>query len=107
MYVLVEAYRGSPRRYLDDPARLSPAEYAAVGLLLDDTARVKALREIRDYMSHRDVRRYYDAGRLGVATVGPQWYREVETAFAKMFLLGIDKSASARSDGSNREGDRS
>lgn len=89
MYVLIEAYKNSPAAYLVELARLVPAEHDVVERLLRDADRVANLRDVRDYMSHRDLRRYYDAGRLAVAHVGIQWHRTLETAFATMLLMGI------------------
>jgi hypothetical protein len=82
LYVLIEAFDASPPPYLDELRRLSPAELNAVASLLVDRYRVLSLRQIRDYMSHRDVRRYLDIGRLAVVDVDPMWYRTVESAFA-------------------------
>ena len=92
LYVLIEAYQRSPSAHLADLARLVPTEQAEVDRLLCDDDRVTALREVRNYMSHRDMRRYYDVGRLAVAHVGLEWHRTLESAFAKMLLLGLRRA---------------
>ncbi len=99
MYVLIEAYRASPPAYVTELARFVPTEHAEVERLLGDADRVFALREVRNYMSHRDVRRYYDAGRLAVADVGLEWHRSTESAFAAMLVLGIRGASAAREAG--------
>jgi hypothetical protein len=99
LYVLVEAFRASPPRYIEELRRLMPEDLQAVVSLLQDQKRVDALRHVRDYMSHRDVRRYYDIGRLGVAVVGPVWHRNVESAFAKMLLLALRAARAEREAG--------
>jgi hypothetical protein len=98
LYVLIEAFDASPPPYLDELRRLAPPELEAVESLLADRDRVAALRQIRDYMSHRDVRRYFDIGRLAVVDVGPAWYRTVESAFAELLLLAL-RSAHAEREG--------
>jgi hypothetical protein len=99
LYVLVEAFNASPAPYLDELRRLVPAELNAVTSLLEDRHRVDALRQVRDYMSHRDVRRYFDVGRLAVAHVGQTWYRAVESAFAKLLLLALRAARAERQAG--------
>lgn len=100
LYVLIEAFHKSPPEYLDELRRLTPRDLEVVTLLLGDSERVAALRQVRDYMSHRDVRRYYDIGRLAVTVVGPKWYRDVESAFARMILRAM------RLAGDEREANR-
>lgn len=100
LYVLIEAFKASPPAYLDELRRLAPAELKAVTSLLEDQDRVDALRQIRDYMSHRDVRRYFDIGRLAVVDVGPTWYRTVEGAFANLLLLALMSAHAERQAGS-------
>lgn len=99
LYVLVEAFHASPPRYIDEMRRLVPDDLQAVMSLLEDEKRVESLRHVRDYMSHRDVRRYYDVGRLGVAVVGPAWHRTVESAFARMLLLAMRAARAERAAG--------
>lgn len=86
LYVLVEAFRASPPEYLDEMRRLAPEPYRVVESLLEDVDRLNALRAVRDYMSHRDLRRYMDEGRIAVATVGPSWHRALESAFDEVIL---------------------
>lgn len=99
LYVLIEAYEAAPPQYLDELRRLGPEEFGAVGSLLEDRERVAALRHVRDYMSHRDARRYFDIGRLAVAVVGPAWYRTVESAFARMLLDALRGARAERQAG--------
>jgi hypothetical protein len=99
LYVLIEAFRASPPRYVEELRRLVPEDVQAVMSLLEGEKRVDALRQVRDYMSHRDVRRYYDIGRPAVAVVGPVWYRNVESAFAKMLLLALRAARAEREAG--------
>lgn len=99
LYVLIEAFDASPPPYLDEMRRLVPGELEAVHLLLQDRDRVDALRQVRDYMSHRDVRRYFDVGRIAVAQVGPTWYRATESAFAKLLLRAMRAARAERRDG--------
>lgn len=99
LYVLIEAFKETPPRYIGELRRLVPEEVQQVMSLLEDHDRVAALREVRDYMSHRDVRRYFDIGRLAVAVVGPVWYRTVESAFAKMLLLALRAARAERETG--------
>jgi hypothetical protein len=99
LYVLIEAFRASPPRYIDQMRRLVPDDLQAVMSVLEDEKRVDSLRQVRDYMCHRDVRRYYDVGRLAVAFVGPAWYRNVESAFAKMLLLAMRAARAEREAG--------
>lgn len=99
LYVLVEAFEATPPPYLGELRRLVPQEFEAVGKALEDRERVDALRQVRDYMSHRDVRRYFDVGRLAVAVVGPAWYRTVESAFAKMLLQALRAARGEREAG--------
>lgn len=99
LYVLIEAFGASPPRYIEELRRLVSEDLQAVMSLLEDKKRVDALRQVRDYMSHRDVRRYYDIGRLAVVVVGPVWYREVESAFAKMLLLALRAAGAERKAG--------
>lgn len=107
LYVLVEAFNASPPSYLEELRRLVPAELETVTALLEDRERVDALRQVRDYMSHRDVRRYFDVGRIAVAHVGVTWYRAVESAFAKMLLLALMAAGAERQAGQpTRAGDQ-
>ena len=99
LYVLIEAFKATPPRYLAELRRLVPKEVQEVMSLLEDHDRIAALRQVRDYMSHRDVRRYFDIGRLAVAVVGPVWYRTVESAFAKMLLLALRAARAERKTG--------
>jgi hypothetical protein len=99
LYVLVEAFEVAPLPYLEELRRLVPEEVEAVGKALEDRKRVDALRQVRDYMSHRDVRQYFDVGRLAVAVVGPVWYRTVESAFAKMLLQALRAARGEREAG--------
>ena len=99
MYVLVEAYQSSPPSFAGELRRLVPSEASTVADLLTDSARIDALRDIRDYMSHRDLRRYYDVGRLAVASVGLQWFQSLEEAFGAMLLGGIRAAHLERSAG--------
>ena len=96
LYVLIEAFDASPMSYVDEMRRLVPAELDAVHFLLQDRDRVDALRQVRDYMTHRDVRRYFDVGRIAVAQVGPSWYRATESAFAKMLLFALRAARAER-----------
>ena len=89
-------WTGLLSQYLEELGRFVPEDLRAVTVLLEDLERVEALREVRDYMSHRDVRRYYDIGRLAVAVVGTQWYRRVESAFAKMLFLALRSARGER-----------
>src|SRR5205823_3325768 len=66
LYVLVEAFGASPPEYLDEMRRLVPVAYGEVDGLLQDFDRLHALRAVRDYMFHRDLRRYMDEGRIAV-----------------------------------------
>lgn len=86
LYVLVEAFRASPPEYLNEIRMLAPDPHQAVETLLEDVDRLNALRAVRDYMSHRDLRRYMDEGRIAVATVGPAWHRALESAFGQLTL---------------------
>jgi hypothetical protein len=99
LYVLIEAFGASPPRYVEELRRLVPEDVQAVTSLLEEQKRVDAPRQVRDYMSRRDVRRYYDIGRLAVAVVGPAWYRNVESAFAKMLLLALRAAGAEREAG--------
>lgn len=99
LYVLIEALRAAPPRYVEELRRLVPEELPVVMSLLEDQDRVDALRQVRDYMSHRDVRRYLDIGRLGVAVVGPVWYRTIESAFSRMLLLALRAARAERQAG--------
>lgn len=99
LYVLIEAFDASPPPYVAELKRLAPEELQAVLSLLKEQDRVDALRQVRDYMSHRDVRRYLDIGRIAVAVVGPVWYRTVESAFAKMLLLALRAAGAERRAG--------
>lgn len=92
LYVLIEAFKRSPTEYIERLRDIVPDELQAVDAIIQDNDRVEALRDVRDYMSHRDVRRYYDSGRLSVAAIGPQWYRAAENAFGRMLLLALQRS---------------
>lgn len=89
LYVLIEAYQSSPRAYLDRLREVAPGCYEKVASSLADTSKVETLMEVRDYMSHRDVRRYNDIGRYGVAIVGVDWHRRTESAFAELLLTAL------------------
>ena len=104
LYVLVEAFRASPPEYLDEMRNLAPEPYRKVEMLLDDADRLNALRAVRDYMSHRDLRRYMDEGRLAVAAVGPAWHRALESAFAELTLGAIRARRVQRQDGTKNGG---
>ena len=99
LYVLIEAFNETPPRYVGELRSLVPEELQEVMSLLKDHDRVAALRQVRNYMSHRDVRRYFDVGRLAVAVVGPVWYRTVESAFAKMLRLALRAARAERETG--------
>lgn len=99
LYVLIEAFKASPNAYLEELHRIVPAELRAVRALLLDQDRLTALRQIRDYMSHRDVRRYYDTGRIAVAQVGTDWYSDVESAFAEMLFRALQVAQADRAAG--------
>jgi hypothetical protein len=92
LYVLIEAFKRSPNEYIDRLRVIVPDELQAVEAIIQDQNRVEALRHVRDYMSHRDVRRYYDRGRLSVTAIGAQWYRAAENAFGRMLLLALQRS---------------
>jgi hypothetical protein len=91
IYVLMEAFERSPT-YVEKLRYIVPDELQAVEEILQDRDRINALRQVRDYMSHRDVRRYYDTGRLSVAAIGPEWYSAAEDAFARMILLALQRA---------------
>lgn len=92
LYVLIEAYRSSPESYLGNLRMLAPGAFDRVEALLADASKVEALRQVRNYMSHRDVRRYNDVGRYGVALVGVDWHRQTESAFAELLLTALQSS---------------
>jgi len=104
LYVLVEAFGASPAEYLDEMRRLAPEAYGKVEGLLQDADRLHALRAVRDYMSHRDLRRYMDEGRIAVASVGPVWHRALESAFAELTLGAMRPRRDQRANG-NGDGD--
>jgi hypothetical protein len=82
LYVLMEPFKRSPPEHIERLRDLIPDELQAVEAMMQQQDRVEVLQQVRDYMSHRDVRRYYDTGRLSVAAVGPQWY-SAEDAFGR------------------------
>ena len=69
LYVLVECWRSQQMREVRDFIQTKIPDCQIVQLLREGekNGAIKALREVRDYMCHRDRRTYWDTGRLAVA----------------------------------------
>lgn len=50
-------------------------------------------------MVHRDVRIYDDPGRIAAFHVQLNWWRELESAFAKLLFLAMRAARAERDDG--------
>ena len=108
--VLVEAWRKAPRPIKDRVRQIAPAEVSALRGHLRDSRRVTKLVSVRDYMVHRDVRDYWDAGRLAQADESGAlaWNSELHAAFGAVLrpaiswannILGVsDQSPEDRSE---------
>ena len=87
LYVLIEAWRSSigamAISYMRSKTDLSEVdEIISKG---EKDGSISKMRNVRDYMSHRDKREYWDAGRIDVA--GQLEYHEaLHSKFSKAFL---------------------
>jgi hypothetical protein len=93
LYVLIEAWR-SPigvmaKSYMDSKTDLSKVDdIISKG---ENDGSVDKMRNVRDYMSHRDKREYWDSGRIDVAC--QVIYNEaLHHSFSKAFLETFDHS---------------
>lgn len=87
LYVLIEAWRSSvgamAKSYMESKTDLSEVEEIISKGERDGS--ISKMRSVRDYMSHRDKREYWDAGRIDVA--GQLEYHEaLYHKFSKAFL---------------------
>src|SRR5207245_34850 len=72
LYVLSEAWKSQPIRHAQLRA-LARDEYDAVEALLAAAVadgRMDNLRQVRDFMCHRDRREYWDTGHVAAALIG-------------------------------------
>ncbi len=87
LYVLIEAWHSSigtlAKSYMGSKTDLSEVDDIIFKGKKDD--RIARMKNVRDYMSHRDKREYWDAGRIDVA--GQLEFHEVlHRNFSKVFL---------------------
>lgn len=93
LYVLIEAWRspigGMAKSYMDSKTDLSEVDdIISKG---ENDGSVAKMRNVRDYISHRDKREYWDSGRIDVA--GQLEYNEaLHNSFSKSFLETFEHS---------------
>jgi hypothetical protein len=103
LYVIVEAW-GSPqldgaRRFMAQVTSLEKVD--ATISSGDADGSIAKMREVRDYMCHRDRREYWDAGRVDVAGQ-LAYHEELYGAFSEAFLATFDRRQELlRPSGSN------
>lgn len=90
--VLLETWRTWPENY-ERLRSHAPREYDEVVYTIDDgigRGLDRHVIAVRDYMSHRDRRIYWDEGRIAVAKPGVfEWSRRLERAFGRFFLSAM------------------
>ena len=99
LYVLLEAWERQPLQRTAWLRPLAPSAFDEVTAIMarsDSDERRTALRNVRDYMSHRDHREYWDAGRCAVAKVGLDFATELGIAFGRYFLLALRAQSSGK-----------
>lgn len=93
LYVLIEAWRspigGMAKSYMGSKTDLNAVEeLISKG---ENDGSISKMRNVRDYMCHRDKREYWDAGRIDVA--GQLTYHEaLHRAFSDVFLEAFKQS---------------
>ncbi|MCY3546892.1 MAG: hypothetical protein OXH49_08410 [Gemmatimonadetes bacterium] len=91
LYVLVEAWQSPPM----EPVREHISSVMDVSSLngvlaeLNSAGDLAKMREVRDYMCHRDRREYWDTGRVAVAGM-LSTHVALHDAFGDMLLKGLE-----------------
>lgn len=104
LHVLVEAWLSSQMRQTRDLiATLAPLNNVAATLKHARRSRkLNSMKDVRDYMFHRDEREYWDAGR--VATIGQASTREaIYESFSDMFLAAMAALREGKKGGGGNE----
>jgi hypothetical protein len=92
LFVLVEAWERLTAERHEQFRAWAPEAHDAVAAMLkrDDMRKVVGyLHATRDYMSHRDQRRYWNAGRYAAAQAGVELPRTLNLAFGRFFLEAL------------------
>lgn len=90
LYVLVESWRSQAMALVRAHVG-AVADTSGLDRLLDEGERsgdIQKMRETRDYMCHRDRRRYWDAGRLAVMGQLP-FHSRLHQEFSQVLLVAI------------------
>lgn len=90
LYVLVEAWRSRQmepvRKHLSKI--LNCAELDSMISQLDSKSDLAKMRDVRNYMCHRDKREYWDQGRVAVVNMLHK-HQELHDLFGKMLLQAL------------------